>query len=417
MLDGLDKIDWKSLWHFQPEYSARIPQWIRDLTSESESRRSDAKVYLFGEGTEYGKVTSATPYIIPFLVELLGLENTPEKSALLGGLSEISFGYVCDDMPIGSAKDSIASYEAVASGLPIYLRLLKNEEMWCRYYIVELLGRLTDTNQNIIPFLIEQFMIETEAMIQYRIVENISNLSTYTFQKLSYIDTLEFLKRCLKFNDKRIQVSAAIGLIQNRWIADSLRNDDTLFSQVMINLRESFFEYPGPWTESVKQKIIFQLTRLDRVFSLDLLSDKRLSTPQDAHMIVHYLLHSAFEIRGNPKYSHYYINTRSESDGITYSFRANFRVGFTGSIAQQFIDKGIMSSEQIPNLDFYKLLDTALEKTGGMFPEHLLTLEQKRILQSILKCEPFWQLRTNLFSFFYGLPDNRDVLRKLISES
>lgn len=417
MLEGLDKIDWLSLWHFQPEYSARIPQWIRDLTSESESRRSDAKVYLFGEGTEYGNVTSATPYIIPFLVELLGLENTPEKSALLGGLSEISFGYVYDDMPIGSAKDSIASYEAVASGLPIYLRLLKNEEMWCRYYIVELLGRLTDISQNIIPFLIEQFMIETEAMIQYRIVENVSNLSIYTFQKLSYIDTLEFLKRCLKFNDKRIQVSAAIGLIQNRWIADSLRNDGTLFSQVSINLRESFFEYPTPWTESVKQKIIFQLTRLDRVFLLDVLSDKRLSTPQDAHMIVHYLLHSVFEIRGNPKYSHYYINTRSESDGITYSFRANFRVGFTGNIANQFLNMDILKPDQIPNLDMYKLLDTALANVNGMFPENLILPYQKQLLQSVVNCEPFWKVPTNLLSFFYGLPDNRDELRKLISES
>ena len=133
-------------------------------------------------------------------------------------------------------------------------------------------------------------------------------------------------------------------------------------------------------------------------------------------MIVHNLLHSLFEIRGDLKYSHYYINTRNETDGIIYSFRTNYRIGFTGNIAQQFIDTGIMSPDQIPNLDFYKFLDTALANVGGMFPEKLIMPNQKQILKAILNCELFWELPTNLLSFFYGLPDDRQKLRKLISE-
>ncbi len=417
MLEGLNQIDWENLWHFQPTYSARIPQWIRDLLSENENTRENARNYIFGEGTEYGKVTRATPYIIPFLIELLNIDSTPEKCSLVGGLSEIEFGDVYNDMPIRSAKDSIRAYEAVANGLPIFLSLLKNQEIGCRYNSVQLLGRLTDESEKIIPSLIEQFNAESEEMIQYLIVESISKLTIYTSQTSIYKQSLDFLRTSLGSNDKRIQVSAAIGLIKNKWIGDDLRNDDSLFAQIMNILREGFFDYPGPWTDTIKKKIISHLTRLDRIFLLDLLSDRRLSTSQDAHMIVHHLMNNLFEINGDLKYSRYYVNTRNETDGIIYSFRANYRIGFTGNIAQQFIDTGIMSPDQIPNLDFYKLIDNALANVGGMFPEKLISPEQKQILKSILNCQPFWELPTNLLSFFYGLPDSRDELRKLISES
>ncbi len=417
MLEGLDQVKWANLWHFQPTYSARIPFWIRDLLSENENVRENAREYIFGEGTEYGKVTKATPYIIPFLVELLSIDSTPEKCSLVGGLSEMEFGHDYNDMPIGSPKDSIRAYEAVANGLPIFLSLLKNQVTGCQYNSVQLLGRLTNASEEIIPSLIEQFNAESEKMIQYLIVESISKLSVYASQTSIYKQSLDFLRTSLDSNDKRTQISAAIGLIKNKWIGDDLRNDDSLFAHIMNILREGFFDYPGPWTDIIKKEIISHLTRLDRIFLLDLLSDRRLSTSQDAHMIVHNLLHSLFEINGDLKYSRYYVNIRKETDGITYSFRANYRIGFTGNIAQQFIDTGIMSPDQIPNLDFYKLLDTALASVGGMFPEKLISPEQKQILKSILDCQPFWELPTNLLSFFYGLPDSRDELRKLIAES
>jgi len=43
-----------------------------------------------------------------------------------------------------------------------------------------------------------------------------------------------------------------------------------------------------------------------------------------------------------------------------------------------------------------------------------LNNEQRLALEAIVDCEPFWEIPTNLFSFFYGLPDEREALRKLL---
>lgn len=43
--------------------------------------------------------------------------------------------------------------------------------------------------------------------------------------------------------------------------------------------------------------------------------------------------------------------------------------------------------------------------------------EQRDILQAIVDCDPFWEISTNLFSFYYGLPDEREALRELVQQS
>lgn len=46
-----------------------------------------------------------------------------------------------------------------------------------------------------------------------------------------------------------------------------------------------------------------------------------------------------------------------------------------------------------------------------------LTAKQSAALKTVLMCDVFWQTPSNLLSFFYGLPDDRDNLRKLLAVS
>jgi len=45
-----------------------------------------------------------------------------------------------------------------------------------------------------------------------------------------------------------------------------------------------------------------------------------------------------------------------------------------------------------------------------------LNSNQRLVLRIICDCEPFWELPTNLFSFYYGLPDEREALCELLGD-
>ncbi|MHB8630148.1 MAG: hypothetical protein ACYDBJ_28330 [Aggregatilineales bacterium] len=44
-----------------------------------------------------------------------------------------------------------------------------------------------------------------------------------------------------------------------------------------------------------------------------------------------------------------------------------------------------------------------------------LNQHQRLVIEVIVNCDQFWQLPTNLFSFFYGLPNSRGELQALIA--
>jgi len=55
-------------------------------------------------------------------------------------------------------------------------------------------------------------------------------------------------------------------------------------------------------------------------------------------------------------------------------------------------------------------------KRGQYNPDKPLMDRQKQVLQAIVDCDPFWEIPTNLFSYFYGLPDDREELRRLANQ-
>jgi hypothetical protein len=142
---------------------------------------------------------------------------------------------------------------------------------------------------------------------------------------------------------------------------------------------DAFFE---EWDKLYHQgfhnvKPIFQdLAVIGNNALLRLLQDKRL-TAHSAHHVVKYILESEFATETLSSEDYPYITSDSY--------------------------------EAPAEIQYLKVFHSL----GG--PVNNLEGERLKILQIIIDCDPFWQIPTNLFSFFYGLPDNRDELRKLVT--
>ena len=91
MLEGLDRIDWKTLRHaYGP--AGDVPDLIRALLSEVPAERRAAIHELFGNIYHQGTVYEAAAYAVPFLIELLISPSTPDRESVACLLASIASG-------------------------------------------------------------------------------------------------------------------------------------------------------------------------------------------------------------------------------------------------------------------------------------------------------------------------------------
>lgn len=91
MLDGLDEINWSSLTHAYGK-ADDVPELLKTLLSSNKEERDDALYDLFGNIWHQGTVYDATPHAIPFLIELLQNEITPDREGVTHLLTVIAAG-------------------------------------------------------------------------------------------------------------------------------------------------------------------------------------------------------------------------------------------------------------------------------------------------------------------------------------
>lgn len=138
VLGNLDAIDWKSLRHAYGEASD-VPKLIRALVSDHPGKREGALDALFSTIWHQGTVYSASPAAVPFLVELLDADAQEDLPAILELLAHLATGTPDEDEDAPS-NAATAAREAVARGLPIYVRRLGHPEPAVRVAAAYLLG-------------------------------------------------------------------------------------------------------------------------------------------------------------------------------------------------------------------------------------------------------------------------------------
>lgn len=92
MFETLDNVDWKSLEHAYGS-AEDVPDLIRQLLSQDAKVRSDVMWHLYGNVFHQGTRYPATPYVIPFLIELCLNPEILDRGELLRFWGSLITGY------------------------------------------------------------------------------------------------------------------------------------------------------------------------------------------------------------------------------------------------------------------------------------------------------------------------------------
>jgi hypothetical protein len=373
MLEGLDKVDWKSLRHVvgEPE---KIPLSIRDLLSDDLKKRERAIDFLFsgGQHVGLGVIYSSTSAIIPFMLELLGYNETPGKEDILHALSTVAYEeiFFAGGLRITEAQNQIKTYEAIVEGFELFLLLLRHDITAIRRESANLLG----TFEKSIPYLIESFLNETDETVQVALIKSLSRILKRQEKRVGVEQVYkDFLNDIVNTSDKFLVRVAAARASASIAISAKWERSPRLHGEIPLNivdtLKSSFFT--GDFYD--KMEILHLMQRLSVRYLADFISHPAILFT-DAHLIAQYLLNGLFEI-GVFEYDDLVYSIREieiENEKVVYGFR-------------------------------YDLKQTLNEY-------------QKTALLAIVSCDVFWEKDSNFFSFFYNLPDSRDELRKLIAD-
>lgn len=378
MLEGLEQIDWKSM-----RYSCEtIPDDIRSLLSQDSEVRGDALDSLLGSGGCFGEIGDATPHIIPFLLELLAHDETPDKAELLYRLSGVAERIGHSGHPIHMMRLQLKTYDALRAGLDLFISLLKDGSAYVRMNCIDMLQHMTDDVVVLVPELIDRFRHEQDEEVEVALLKSLKTLLGSGDWHLDNLrrQCIPFLKETVETHKSRkVRIAAARASLEA--IPLLTRNYDGLSPQVPTILAREFFEHASPidWMEEAEpswheEMIVIDLAKLNPQALLDLLLDTAIDAKQ-AHLIARGLL----------------------ACGFLYSDYIDSHFGNPSSYEKK--DEGVI-----------------YVRHHAVVRSHYRFQPARGILQAIADADKVWEIPTNLFSFFYGLPDSREGLRALLSQ-
>jgi hypothetical protein len=364
MFEGLDSLDWVGIGTHVYGNHHLIPQMIRNLVAEDASKRKDAADFLFGEGQDLGSIYDTTPLLIPFALEVISANPDQDQAYLLNHFAAISGNRLQLSHSLHQLKIYAQTYVALEKGIEIYVNALANSEHHTRWSVIYILGRLSDQAEQVLPSLIDHFSRETNEIIQISLLEAIENcLSEQDYRKDALLRTgLPFLLEVIdQSNSWKIRIAATFAYTRI-WLSTSYHKLIDLPSIAAV-LGQALEQLDNLHDEDqlYRKRMIRSLAALSPELLIPLLSKQ--TSPAKAHLIGHALL-----------------------DGRL-------------------------------NQDWFWAASTR-EKQGQYksYSKSILIPRKIAAIRAIVENDKFWELPTNLFSFFYGLPDSREALRQLVED-
>jgi hypothetical protein len=382
-LIGLDDIEWDKLRHNYGS-AKNIPDLLKAVDEakshqEFEKLLGDLWNYIYHQGT----LCEATSYTLKFAIQILKNTDIVERKVLLF----MCFGETLRSRSMDSIADiriTLAIYDAVADELDYFLAYLRDRSLELQFAGLFVLSFLDEEYEKIMPALVECVQnagderLKASAAWVYSQLLKISLTRAYSVDFSQIIEWTEsernpFVLRlaaafgCLSIS---IQISpSAIFLV-----AQSLKNNDWSHQQHsnrnISYLCSELMPFPDINLISGKTEIWMELLKYLN------------PNPTPAHLIIRELMNSSFSriLSNSWDKSSKWANHGSLSFWTEYS-----KIGYAPR---------------------YPTVASHLSASG-------LRDSQIEVLKFIVACEPFWEIPTNLFSFFYGLPDDREELRKL----
>jgi hypothetical protein len=159
MLERLDSVPWVELEHAYGS-AADVPGLLRKLLDPDPAVRSETIWTLYGNVFHQGTRYPATPYVIPFLIELCESSETPGRGELLDYLKSLITGYfTVQERPIWGDGEKIywgdeiqddrghdpysealhQIYRESLKAHDLLLNLLNDADPWCARGVLECL--------------------------------------------------------------------------------------------------------------------------------------------------------------------------------------------------------------------------------------------------------------------------------------
>ncbi|MFZ4815617.1 MAG: hypothetical protein ACOYL5_13850 [Phototrophicaceae bacterium] len=400
MLEGLDAVDWHKLQHSYGT-ATDVPDMLRAMaaveteildwhTADSELR------HLYGNFqnrlNHQGDVSNAIPFLVRFMAEMISSPSIKNRAYLVSCLFQFTDSchmHMYLYRNVGIAHTIIDAYRAIRDFYPLYLSLLTDIDWRIRFRAAQLLSVLNDLPSAVRWKLRKQLKVETVPAVQAQILNaTVQQLRpkphmNYTTLIINYRNELEQIVN--NHPSELLRFAGAVGWASlNRWstFTHNYKMMQTP-SQVVYEL-VGLLEYkPNHEEQLLQNQLGDQLIHFDRLDAFQQLGnagiyialrDARLQY-RWAHILARHTLESVFTRIGVASSDSQYLSSHYE---------------ITGQQGQ------------------YRDLDRKRYVSGRS-----LRPEQIEALRAIVNCDPFWEQPTNLFSFFYGLPDDREALRGL----
>ncbi len=385
MFENLDRIDWKSLGYHTYGRHEQIPIEIRNLLSTEPEVREEAREFLLGGGQDFGDIYDTTPHIIPFLIEVLDNPDAPDKDSLLFHLSGVADQVAYQrHSSIPMMRLRLQTYDAFKAGLGSLMAMLNAPALEIRLAGAEFLGHMTDEVESLIPELIRRFREAHEEEYQVALMSSLKRLlNSLEWPRFALRGQYApFFKETVETHPSHtVRVAAARASVE--LVGDYASKETNLSAQVPVLLSQEFRDLSTPLDYQESGSSLFHEEMLARDLSrvapeplVQLLHEPAINARQ-AHLITRALLASVFLHKELVEtYWGYYPDHQRETEGLFYF-------------------------QSYPPRNSLK------------FPYQI----KSRFLQAIVDAEKVWEIPTNLFSFFYGLPDSREEMRTLLVET
>jgi hypothetical protein len=393
MLEGLDQIDWKRLRHSYG-IATDVPEMIRQMAvADIDDSDDDEYDNLFSTFlnivNHQGDVKSATVQSIPFLIELLDYKVVPRRDLVLQVLAGII--HSCNEhievsSQIGTLGYEIDTYRNISNGFPTYIRLLKERDGRIRRSTAYLLSLLPEHHTYSRLPVYKAARIEQDKQTLIRMIECLGVLA---LQSKRY----GWLNATLARHYKKFLEELA---------ASHEELDVTITaSQVWVDLL-----YLENWQENVNAPSFIIELLTEHVIHPIQIGDDTKAVEKLSKLGIHALVKALDYSETTPDAAHKICR---EMLDLTFERRSSHRKDFLSDKWNNYLS--VYDSYDLTTSRMYHfreennfILQTS---NGGLYPS------QKAVLMTIVNNDLFWHLPTNLFSFFYGLPDDREELRKL----
>lgn len=409
MLEKLDSIDWANI-HHSHGIATNFPKWIRELLSPDESVWSTACENLREYSNHQDTLYDVTPYVIPFLTEIIQECNTascPKIIELIGRYAAASAWVVNDKVLIAYERltrrlteegqtrslEYRIMYKALAEqvnqellkALPVLLGFMtsQNHEIKCAAF--KAVFSFQANHSVTVPALVQALDKDTLPIFEYeasvrRLWETRRNYDGY-----GNWAEIDFTKE-----EKRLFASALTKFLD---VYDGYRPDlafiITMFAgedapATAIEILVDNLSYDRAY------KAIAELRpeKAIQIFSQFL---RQTANPADAHDVAFAILEKVF-----------------------YGYCCEIYNGDNPQIREY----GIVCSHLLEDH-----MENPVKSRGIVYPkaDHpldiaTLTEEQQQVLQLVVETDIVWMLHSNLMEL-YGLPAERNKVRTLLEQS